>query len=88
MEIFLSFLIIIFLLALLGRLLAPWLLRLFAKQMLRRYGQQSGAYFNPEQRQANRQKRSNGDITIEQFDIPQKIIGQDIGQYVDFEELD
>ena len=61
----------------LGRLLAPVLLKRFAKKMQDRFQQQ---YQNPPQEE--------GKVTLEKTNTSTKTKSDDVGDYVDFEEVD
>ena len=68
----------------LGRLLAPVLLKRFAKKMQDRFQQQ----FNQQYNQPQDTSQEEGKITIEKTKPSTKTKSDDVGEYVDFEEVD
>ena len=64
----------------LGRLLAPVLLKRFTKKMQDRFQQQYQDPQNPPQEE--------GKVTLEKTNTSTKIKSDDVGDYVDFEEVD
>ena len=64
----------------LGRLLAPVLLKRFAKKMQDRFQQQ---YQNPEN-----PPQEEGKVTLEKTNTSTKTKLDDVGDYVDFEEVE
>lgn len=83
MEFILTVLIIIVLLGLLFRLLAPFLLKLFIKRMQKRFGEQPNGNNHSQNR---RKQRPEGEITIEKKNSQEKVIDKNFGDYIDFEE--
>ncbi|MFY0714721.1 DUF4834 family protein [Seonamhaeicola sp. NFXS20] len=68
----------------LGRIFAPILMRFAAKKAEKRFGDQFGQYRNQQQRA---EPKKEGEVTIDK--IPnQKASNKDVGDYVDFEEID
>jgi hypothetical protein len=66
----------------LSRIFAPFLLKYVSKKAEQRFGGQSGQFQN---RQGSQKKE--GEITIDK--IPKtKSSNKDVGEYVDFEEID
>jgi hypothetical protein len=63
----------------LGRLLAPVLLKRFAKKMQDRFQQQYQNPQNPPQKE--------GKVTLEKTNTSKKTKSDDVGDYVDFEEV-
>jgi len=68
----------------LGRILAPILLKRFATKMQDRFGQQ----FNQENHNQQPPKQQEGKVTIEKSKNPIKTKSDNLGDYVDFEEVD
>lgn len=66
----------------LSRIFAPALLRYVTKKAGERFGQQ----FNPQQEQHTSQKE--GEITIDKVPHQNKTSNNDVGEYVDYEEVD
>ena len=64
----------------LGRLLAPVLLKRFAKKMQDRFQQQYQDPQNPPQEE--------GKVTLEETNTSKKTKSDDVGDYVDFEEVE
>ncbi|MEC9209144.1 MAG: DUF4834 family protein [Bacteroidota bacterium] len=64
----------------LGRLLAPVLLKRFAKKMQDRFQQQ---YRDPQN-----QPQEEGKVTLEKTNTSPKTKSDDVGDYVDFEEVE
>lgn len=67
----------------LSRLLAPFIMRYVAKKTQQKFGQQ----FN--QQQAHQQKKQKeGEISIDKAPKQNKTSNKDVGEYVDYEEID
>jgi len=66
----------------LSRLFAPVLMRFVAKKAEERFGQQ----FNQQQKQPPQQKE--GEITIDKAPKQNKTSNKDVGEYVDYEEIE
>ena len=75
-------LIIYFVVKIISRLLTPFLVRYAAKKMEQRFGNQ----FNNEQQHQTRQKE--GETVVDKIPQQQKSSNKDVGEYVDFEEID
>ncbi|WP_248723017.1 DUF4834 family protein [Seonamhaeicola sp. ML3] len=68
----------------LARLLSPFLAKFIIKKAEQRFGQPFGQYKNTTQEQASKKA---GEVTIDK--IPnRKASNKDVGDYVDFEEID
>ena len=74
------FLVISYLFKILLRILAPFLMKRFAKNMQERFNKQ---YQNPEPPQ-----KEEGEVTLERTDTSIKTKSNDVGDYVDFEEVE
>ena len=68
----------------LGRILAPILLKRFASKMQDRFGQQ----FNQKNHNQQPPKEQEGEVTLEKTNTSTKIKSDNLGDYVDFEEVD
>lgn len=69
----------------LSRIFAPFLLKYAAKKAEQRFGDQFGQFQKDQQRQETQKKE--GEITIDK--IPKtKTSNQDVGEYVDYEEIE
>lgn len=66
----------------LTRILAPVLMRYVAKKAEKRYGQQFDQYQQPK-----KAKKKEGEISIDKMP-QQKTSNKDVGEYVDYEEID
>ena len=66
-----------------SRLFAPLLLRFVAKKAEQRFGQQ----FNTQQEKQNTSKKE-GETTIDQSPKQNKASNKNVGEYVDYEEID
>lgn len=75
-------LIIYFAVKIISRLLTPFLVRYAAKKMEQRFGNQ----FNNTQQYQTRQKE--GETVVDKIPQQQKSSNKDVGEYVDFEEID
>ena len=80
------FFVISYLLKILIRLLAPILLRRFANKMQDKFRQQ----FNQQRHYYNKPHPSDqeGKVTIDKNNTPNKKESDNLGEYVDFEEID
>ena len=74
------FLVISYLFKILVRIFAPFLMKRFAKNMQERFNKQ---YQNPEN-----PPREEGEVTLERTDTSTKTKSNDVGDYVDFEEVE
>jgi hypothetical protein len=74
------FFFISYLIKVLARLLAPFLIKRFAKKMQDRFNQQSQNQKKPSQEE--------GKVTIKKANNSAKIKSDNVGEYVDFEEVD
>ena len=68
----------------LGRILAPILLKRFATKMQDRFGQQ----FNQQNHNQQPPKQQEGKVTLEQKTTSAKTKSDNLGDYVDFEEVE
>ena len=68
----------------LGRIFAPIILKRFAKKMQDRFQEQ----FNYQNQNTQRQPQEEGKVTIEKINTSTKTKSDDVGEYVDFEEVD
>ena len=66
----------------LSRLFAPYLMRYVAKKAEQKFGQQ----FNTKQRPQEKQKE--GEISIDKMPNQKTSKNKDVGEYVDYEEID
>jgi len=67
----------------LARLFAPFLVRYVAKKAEQKFGQQFGQYQRPQET-----KRKDGDVVIDKAPKQNKTSNKDVGEYVDYEEID
>ena len=67
----------------LSRLFAPYLMRFVAKKAEQRFGQQ----FNQKQNEQQPQKKA-GETTIDKTPKQSKTSNKNVGEYVDYEEID
>jgi len=65
------------------RLLSPFLMRYVAKKAEQRFGQQFGKYQSPKET-----RREEGEISIDKMPDSGKKPNKDVGEYVDYEEID
>ena len=65
----------------LSRLFAPYLVKYVAKKAEQRFGQQFGGFQKPEQ------QKKEGEITIDKMP-KSKTSNKNVGEYVDYEEID
>ena len=68
----------------LGRILAPILLKRFATKMQDRFGQQ----FNQQNHNQQPPKQQEGKVTLEKTKTSTKNKSDNLGDYVDFEEVE
>ena len=68
----------------LGRILAPILLKRFATKMQDRFGQQ----FNQQNHNQQPPKQQEGKVTLEKTKNSTKTKSDNLGDYVDFEEVE
>ena len=68
----------------LGRILAPILLKRFASKMQDRFGQQ----FNQQNQNQHPPKQQEGKVTLEKTKTSTKTKSDNLGDYVDFEEVE
>ena len=68
----------------LGRILAPILLKRFATKMQDRFGQQ----FNQQNHNQQSPKQQEGKVTLEKTKNSTKTKSDNLGDYVDFEEVE
>ena len=67
----------------LSRLFAPYLMRFVAKKAEQKFGQQ----FNQQQNRAQTQQKE-GETTIDKTPKQNKASNKNVGEYVDYEEID
>lgn len=79
------FLLVLYLLALAGRLLLRYFLRTKVRQFEQQMGQQQQAQGR---RQKARGERPEGEVTIERIDVKEKQVNRRVGEYVDYQEVD
>ncbi|RED49398.1 DUF4834 family protein [Seonamhaeicola aphaedonensis] len=78
-------LLIYFGVKIIARLLSPFLIRFVAKKAEERFGQQFGGQF--QRNQKHDKPKKEGEVSIDK--IPkQKTSNKNVGDYVDFEEID
>ena len=68
----------------LGRILAPFILKRFATKMQDRFGQQ----FNQQNYNQQTHKQQEGKVTLEKNKTSIKTKSDNLGDYVDFEEVE
>ena len=78
--IFLTYLLLKYL----GRILAPILLKRFANKMQDRFQKQ----FNRQHQNTQNQPQEEGSVTIEKTNISTQTKSDNVGDYVDFEEVE
>ena len=66
-----------------SRLLAPYFLRYLSKKAEKRFGQQFGNYQNPPKPQ-----HKEGETSIDKMPQQNKSSNKEVGEYVDYEEID
>mgnify|MGYP000191308372 CR=1 FL=1 len=74
-------------LKILTRFFAPFLMKYVAKKAEQRFGQQFGGFQNQSQ-QPNEQKRRAGETVIDKMPERQKSSNDEVGEYIDYEEID
>ncbi len=67
----------------LSRIFAPLLMRYVAKKAEQKFGQQFGQRQQPQQT-----KKEEGEISIDKAPQQSKTSNKDVGEYVDYEEID
>jgi len=67
----------------LSRIFAPLLMRYVAKKAEQKFGQQFGQHQHPQQA-----KKKEGEISIDKKPQQGKTSNKDVGDYVDYEEID
>ena len=67
----------------LSRIFAPLLMRYVAKKAEQKFGQQFGQAQQPQQ-----SKKKEGEISIDKAPRQSKTSNKDVGEYVDYEEID
>ena len=67
----------------LSRIFAPVLLRYVSKKAEQRFGQQFNQYQQPKET-----KKKEGEVSIDKMPNQNKSSNKDIGEYVDYEEID
>ena len=67
----------------LSRLFAPYFMSYVAKKAEQKFGQQFNQYQKPEQT-----KQKEGEISIDKTPKQNKTSNKDVGEYVDYEEID
>ncbi|MBT8260592.1 MAG: DUF4834 family protein [Flavobacteriaceae bacterium] len=67
-----------------SRLLAPYLLKYAQKKAQQRFGDQFKQY----QKQQQQKQTKEGEITIDKMPNKNKSSNKDVGEYVDYEEID
>lgn len=68
----------------LSRIFAPYLMRYMTKKAQERFGQQ----FQNQQQQKQTRQRPEGEVSIDKMPNQNKSSNKDVGEYVDFEEID
>ncbi len=76
--------LIYILLKYLGRILAPFLMKKFLRKMGARFQQQTHHQYQD----TNNSNQEEGEVTIEQPQTSNKKKTRDVGDYVDFEEVE
>jgi len=80
---FLIILLIYFGFKIIARLLAPFLMRYVSKKAGQKFEQQFGKYQRPPE-----PTRKEGEVTIDKAPGQNKSSNKDVGEYVDYEEID
>lgn len=70
----------------LSRLFAPFLVKYVAKKAEQKFGQQFGQFQQQQQQQNTRKKE--GEISIDKMPNQGKPSNKNVGEYVDFEEIE
>ncbi|MBT8324951.1 MAG: DUF4834 family protein [Winogradskyella sp.] len=78
-------LLIYFGVKILARLLMPFFIRFVAKKTEERFGQQFGNYQDMTKK---REKRKEGETVIDKVPNTDKSTNKDVGEYIDYEEID
>ena len=78
------FLVISYLMKILARLFAPIIMRRFANKMQDRFNQQSNQQYQNQQKKP----QEEGKVTLEKTNNSIKTKSDNVGEYVDFEEVD
>lgn len=73
---------IYFFIKILSRLFAPFLLRFAAKKMEKRFGDQFGDF------QKKQPKYKDGETIVDKIPKNSKPLNKDVGEYIDYEEID
>lgn len=87
MEFLLTFILVLVCLGYLLRLLSPYLLRWFVNRMsknLNNQAENNSYYYNRENRS---RQRPEGEVRVEQQHRQNKVVDQNMGDYVDFEDV-
>ncbi|MBO3117551.1 DUF4834 family protein [Winogradskyella sp. DF17] len=79
-------LLIYFGVKILSRLFAPLILRFVAKKAEQKFGQQFGGFQN--QKQSNQKRAKEGETVIDKMPENHKSSNDDVGEYIDYEEVD
>lgn len=69
-----------------ARLFTPFLLRFVAKKAEQRFGQQFGDFQNPNN--SNNRRTKEGETVIDKMPDKAKSSSNDVGEYIDYEEID
>ena len=80
---FLIILLVYFGFKIIVRLLAPFLMRYVSKKAEQKFGQPFGQYKRPQET-----NRKEGEIIIEKVPEQNKSSNKDVGEYVDYEEIE
>ena len=80
-------LLVYFGIKILSRIFAPLLMRFVAKKAEEKFGQQFGGFQN-KNTQKQQQKQKEGETVIDKMPNQQKSSNSDVGEYVDYEEVD
>ena len=78
------FFFISYLIKMISRFLAPILIKRFASKMQDRFGQQ----FNQQNQNQQSQNEQEGKVTLEKIKASKKNKSDNLGDYVDFEEVE
>lgn len=73
-----------FVIKILSRLLAPFLIKYAARKMEDRFGQQ----FNQQRPQQNQSKQKEGETVIDKMPSKENSSNKNVGEYIDYEEID
>lgn len=80
---FLIILLVYFGVKVLARLFAPFLMRFVAKKASQRFEQQFGKYQGPHETH-----KKEGEVTIDKTPRKERRSNNDVGEYVDYEEIE